>query len=85
MAGLCQLSETLADATRETRISLARTALRVARRAERDNALRVKTVKDLRDLTAAAAQTAGDWDKLGGEGKITLNVLNVQGTMHVEQ
>ena len=46
--------------------------------------MRVKTVKDLRDLTAAAAQT-GDWDKLGGEGKITLNVLNVQGTMHVEQ
>jgi hypothetical protein len=78
------LSETFADATRETRISLARTALRVARRAERDNELRVKTVKDLRDLTAAAAQT-GDWDKLGGEGKITLNVLNVQGTMHVEQ
>ena len=46
--------------------------------------MRVKTVKDLRDLTAAAAQT-GDWDKLGGEGKITLNVLNVQGTMNLER
>ena len=56
----------------------------MARRAERDNALRVKTVKDLRDLTAAAAQT-GDWDKLGGEGKITLNVLNIKGTMHIKE
>ena len=38
----------------------------------------VRIAKDFRDLTAAASQI-GEWDKLGGEGKITLSVLNVGG------
>jgi hypothetical protein len=35
----------------------------------------VSTAKDFRELTAAASQM-DEWDKLGGEGAITLNVLN---------
>jgi hypothetical protein len=40
----------------------------------------VRTAKEFRDLTAAASQI-GEWNKLGGDGKITLNVLSVDGGM----
>jgi hypothetical protein len=71
------LSETLAENCRETRLALSKAALRSPRKVK---SVPVRTAKELRDLTAAASQI-GEWDKLGCEGKLTLNVLNVEGTM----
>ena len=71
------LSETLAEDGRETRLALSKAALRSARKVE---SVPVRTAKDLRDLTAVASQI-GEWDKLGAEGKISLNVLNVAGDL----
>ena len=71
------LSDVLAEDSRETRLALSKAALRSARKVK---SVPVRTAKELRDLTAAASQI-GEWDKLGGEGKITLNVLNVLGGM----
>ena len=63
--------------TRDTRYALAKEALRAAKRAR---IKRVETAKEFRDLTDSAGKI-GEWDKLGGEGKITLNVLNVAGDL----
>jgi hypothetical protein len=65
----------LAEDSRETRLALSKAALRSARKVK---SVPVRTAKELRDLTAVASQI-GEWDKLCGEGKITLNVLNVVG------
>jgi hypothetical protein len=73
------LSEMLAEDSRETRLALSKAALRSAQKVK---SVPVRTAKELRGLTAAASQI-GEWDKLGGEGKITLNVLNVQGDMAI--
>jgi hypothetical protein len=73
------VSQTLAEDSRETRLALSKAALRSARKVK---SVPVRTAKELRDLTAAASEI-GEWDKLGGEGKITLNVLNVGGSMDI--
>jgi hypothetical protein len=46
--------------------------------AQKVRSVPVRTAKELRDLNAAASQI-GEWDKLGGEGTLSLNVLNVEG------
>ena len=67
----------LAEDSRETRLALSKAALRSARKVK---SVPVRNAKELRDLTAAASQI-GEWNKLGGDGKITLNVLSVDGGM----
>ena len=69
------LSETLAEDSRETRLALSKAALRSARKVK---SVPVRTARELKDLTAAASEI-GEWNNLGCEGKITLNVLNVHG------
>jgi hypothetical protein len=71
----------LTENSRETRLALSKAALCSARKVK---SVPVRTAKELRDLTAAAGQI-GEWDKLGGDGKITLNVLNVQGDLCVDK
>ena len=74
------LSETLAEDSRETRFALSKAALCSARKVK---SVSVRTAKDFRDLTAAASQI-GEWNKLGGDGKITLNVLTVSGHLTLD-
>jgi hypothetical protein len=70
------VSETLSNMTRDTRVHIARAALRSARRVK---SVPVRTAKQLRDL----ASTVDTIDLQGerGESRITLNVLNVNGDM----